>query len=96
MKYINYVVKKGDTLWSIWKKSNPEISWDAWKGLVITINGIDNPDKILAGQTIKIPAPLKIPTNTTTTSGSPTSTKWWIWIIIIAVGIFLLTKGGKK
>jgi LysM repeat protein len=46
-----YAIKEGDTLWDIATKANVPL-----KDLV-TLNNIKNPDLILAGATIKIPAP---------------------------------------
>ncbi len=47
-QYVNYVVKKGDTLWAIAKRYNTSVS------KIASDNNIKNPNLIYAGQNLKI------------------------------------------
>ena len=51
-----YKVKRGDTLWGIWKKDySKKMSWDEFKRAVMRLNEGLDPDRIYAGQTINLP-----------------------------------------
>lgn len=49
IEYINYTVKKGDTLWKIAKEYNTTIDE------LVELNNIKDPDLIITGQVLKIP-----------------------------------------
>lgn len=66
---LEYVIQRGDTLNSI------AIKFGVTRQALMELNGITNPDKILAGESLKIP-PGVAPTTTlpTGTTGPPTAT----------------------
>lgn len=53
VKYIFHEVKFGETLGSICKSYN--LDYAAYKNIILSINGIDNPDIIKTGQIIMLP-----------------------------------------
>jgi len=67
--HTTYVVKPGDTLQTI---AASQLGDATRFGDIVTLNGITDPDKIQAGQTLKIPT--KAPSATTGVTKSPTAT----------------------
>lgn len=65
--YQSYIIKSGDTLSAIAARNNTTVS------AIASINGIQNPDRISAGATIKIPSAVTTPTAPVTTP-TPTPT----------------------
>lgn len=66
---LEYVIQQGDTLNSI------AVKFGVTRQALIDLNGITNPDKILAGESLKIPPTAVIPTTLPTgTTGPPTAT----------------------
>ena len=67
---LEYVIQRGDTLNSI------AIKFGVTRQALMELNGITNPDKILAGESLKIPPTGVAPTTSlpTGTTGPPTAT----------------------
>lgn len=58
VKYIMYTVKAGDTLLKICVDKN--VDYDSNKNIILSINGIDDPNNIFVGQNIMLPIVDKI------------------------------------
>lgn len=53
IKYIVHTVKKGETLTDICRKNN--IDYEANRGIICSLNGIENPNTISVGQKLLLP-----------------------------------------